>query len=453
MTQGRYVPKIHYGTGPYPYIRTSDLANYELRGIPKHGVSKAVFDKYSPNTDVQPGDVLLVHEGTYLIGTTALVTEFESQILIQHHLAKLRCAPNGRISPGLLIAIFQAPIVQSQIRSKQLTADIIDSIVGRVSEVVLPIPRDENVCKRIAEFSQSIFNDRARGRNDLAQIFSSLDAAIADDDKSTIQRTGQTRPIADLAPQLGFLGDRSVARYFKIQTSELKHHVLVPRYYDPSIRESLNEFASNCDFQTIGDLCANDVLEWGTGHELGKLSYGTGDIPYIRTSDLGNWEIKSDPKQRVSQLFATKYACKQSANAGDILLVRDGTYLVGTNAVVTEQDLPLLYSGGVVRIKCLTEWLNPSLLLALLNSSIVRRQLRAIKFTRDVIDTLGNRINELILPIPKSSLMRRTISDEVRSLVSLRSELRSRTNMLGSIVESGNTSALESWPSFESNSG
>ena len=43
MSQGRYVPKIHYGTGPHPYIRTSDIANLELRGMPKHGVSKTIY--------------------------------------------------------------------------------------------------------------------------------------------------------------------------------------------------------------------------------------------------------------------------------------------------------------------------------------------------------------------------------------------------------------------------
>src|ERR1700686_5345433 len=46
-THGDYVPKIHYGTGPYPYIRTSDFANWELKASPKHGVSEDVFEVYT----------------------------------------------------------------------------------------------------------------------------------------------------------------------------------------------------------------------------------------------------------------------------------------------------------------------------------------------------------------------------------------------------------------------
>src|SRR3954452_13778043 len=35
-THGDYVPKMHYGTGPYPYVRSSDFANWELTAI-MHG--------------------------------------------------------------------------------------------------------------------------------------------------------------------------------------------------------------------------------------------------------------------------------------------------------------------------------------------------------------------------------------------------------------------------------
>ena len=49
--------------------------------------------------------------------------------------------------------------------------------------------------------------------------------------------------------------------------------------------------------------------------------------------------------------IAGEYADKQSAEAGDIMLVRDGTYLVGTSAMIAEQDTPMLYSGGVIRIR------------------------------------------------------------------------------------------------------
>ena len=455
MRQGRYIPKIHYGTGPHPYIRTSDIANFELRGVPKHGVSKAVYDEYAPLVDVRPDDVLLVHEGSYLIGSCALVTKYDTGILIQHHLAKLRCSEGARITPNLLMALLLSPIVQRQIRSKQLTADIIDSIVGRVGEVILPLPWDTLVLETISKESRRIFAERAKARSDLARLFASLDDTLISADPLVLCGEVNDSEEREGTSILGFLGDRGYTRSFNLLSSSVRNDVLVPRYYDPSIRKSLSSFEAECDLATIGELRLTGALTLGTGDEVGKLAYGTGPIPFVRTSDLGNWEVKSDPKHSVAVEIAARYADKQSAEMGDILLVRDGTYLVGTTAMVAELDTPMLYCGGVIRIRCLTSRLNPSLLLALLNTQIVRRQMRALQFTRDIIDTLGKRVDEVVLPIPRSSLVRQAIADEVSSLLRVRANLRSKSVFLGEAVESGDTSSLFDYvsTSFDGDSG
>ena len=442
MTQGRYVPKIHYGTGPYPYIRTSDIANFELRGVPKHGVSESVYGYYAPLVDVRPDDVLLVHEGTYLIGTTALVTRYDTGILIQHHLAKLRCTNTSRLTPGLLVSLLLSPIVRRQIRSKQLASDIIDSIVGRVDEVTLPFPRDVPVREAIGHESYRVLNERAKARNELAGLFAVLDEALLRGDASVLCDWHDQAFSGRGTSILGFLGNRGFARSFALNASSVRNRILVPRYYDPSIPELLSRFSRSCDLVTIGDLYSRGALALGVGNEVGKLAYGTGAIPFVRTSDLGNWELKADPKHSVSADIAAGYATKQSAEKGDILLVRDGTYLVGTTAMVAEQDTPMLYSGGVIRIRCLESQLSPVLIFALLNTRVARLQMRARQFTRDVIDTLGKRITEVVLPIPRSASVRQAIVDNVGSLLDRRTNLRARATLLGSAVESADTSQI-----------
>ena len=69
-------------------------------------------------------------------------------------------------------------------------------------------------------------------------------------------------------------------------------------------------------------------MECETGIEVGKMAYGTGEIPFIRTSDIVNWGLKFDPKQGVSEEIYRDE--KQDVKENDILLVRDGTYLVGS---------------------------------------------------------------------------------------------------------------------------
>ncbi len=434
LRQGKYVSKLLYGTGSIPYVRTSDISNSEIRASPKHGVSDAVWEDLWAKQDVKPGDVLLVHEGTYLIGVCALVTQYDLPMLFQHHLAKMRVAEEAPLTGPLLAALFGAPIVQRQIRSKQFTADIIDSIVGRLQEVVLPLPKDLDVRMRLADRCDALFNERAETRSRLSLLVKRVDKALLDGDSATVDAVlGDELSHSD---PMSLLGERIGFRAFRMKDQEIVNDVLVPAYYDPTIAEELSTLeAGGCELTTIRQLVERRILALETGDEVGKLAYGTGNVPFVRTSDLGTWELKLDPKQRVSRAIYDSLASKQSARSDDLLVVRDGTYLVGTAAMVSEEDVPLLFSGGVYRLRVeMPDLLDPNLLLVLLWSRVVRRQIRAKRFTRDVIDTLGRRFEEVILPIPTGDL-RESITKVATGLISRRVELRKEVGELGGLVE------------------
>jgi type I restriction enzyme M protein len=166
------------------------------------------------------------------------------------------------------------------------------------------------------------------------------------------------------------------------------------------------------------------------------MAYGTGTVPFIRTSDITNWELKSDPKQNVSKELYDEYKDKLDVRAEDLFVVRDGTYLVGISCILTKHDTRILYCGGLYKIRVKKkDQLDPYLLLALLNCPIVKRQMRAKQFTRDVIDTLGKRIYEVILPIPKDKTLRDKIAQETRETVLARVALRNKAKQISLAVE------------------
>jgi len=137
------------------------------------------------------------------------------------------------------------------------------------------------------------------------------------------------------------------------------------------------------------------------------MAYGTGSIPFVRTTDIADLKVKADPRQGVSQQIHDEYAAKAAVQEGDVLVVRDGTYLVGSSAIVTATDAPALICGGIYRLRSSNpEQLDPNGLLGLLNLPLVRRQMRAKQFTRDVIDTLGKRFFEVLIPDPMSQSAR-----------------------------------------------
>ena len=221
---------------------------------------------------------------------------------------------------------------------------------------------------------------------------------------------------------------------FARRLSTINHGVFIPKYYDPELDADVRRYQRSHRVVSIGKLVQDGILSWETWIEVGKMAYGTGTIPFVRTSDIANWELKGDPKQAVSEKIYAKNA--QDVRARDIFVVRDGTYLVGTSCILTERDTKILYCGGLYKLRVENrDELDPYHLLAILNAPIVRRQMRSKQFTRDIIDTLGKRLFEVLLPVPKDADSAAYIAKETRIVIETRAMLRDRTKEIALEVE------------------
>src|SRR2546425_1838140 len=182
---------------------------------------------------------------------------------------------------------------------------------------------------------------------------------------------------------------------FRMTLGAIRRGIFLPKYYNPEITVRLATLRKTHDLVVLGELLAKKHIQAATGDEIGKMAYGTGTIPFVRTSDVSNGELKTDAKQGVSEDIYAEYGPSQDVRAGDILFVRDGTYLIGQVALVTESDLPLLYQSHLLKFRVKQDSpLSPWLLLACLSAPIVKRQIRAKQFTADIIDTVGDRSEE-----------------------------------------------------------
>lgn len=426
-SHGDYVPKIYYGTGPFPYIRTSDLANWEINVSPKHGVPKTVHEEFASGQAVRPGDIFFVHEGTYLIGSTAIVTDLDGPLIYQHHLAKFTVHPSAPFSAYYLLAALASPLVQRQVRAKQFSADIIDSVVGRLEETVIPVPKDSARLAALEREVKEAVCVRAKLRERIAHAAAGTDAWLRGERQLELQEIFAWEPEGSQYRQPAFLGGRRGFSARVLASRQIRNDVLLPKYYDPWVESAAHAYGARCEVRAVGDLVREGTLALQTGDEIGRLNYGTGNIPFVRTSDFGSWELKREAKQGVSKEVWEAWTGFQDVRPGDVLLVRDGTYLVGTSILVDELDLPLLYCGGIYRIRSHNpDQLPAGLLFALLNTPFVRRQIRNNQFTRDVIDTLGQRVMELLLPIPRERPVRRSIGDFFSKNLGERARLRSR---------------------------
>jgi type I restriction enzyme M protein len=233
-------------------------------------------------------------------------------------------------------------------------------------------------------------------------------------------------------------------RGFVLTNEAVLHRILVPRYYNPEIKAGIDRLSHEYEFVTIGQLAKQGAVSLDTGIEIGKMAYGTGTIPFIRTSDLSNWEIKADFKHGVSQEIYDSLKDKVDVQAGDILMVKDGTYLIGTCAIVTKYDLPTLFQSHLYRLRVLKrDVIDPWLLFALLNTPIVRLQVRAKQFTQDIIDTLGKRVLEVALPIPRDKKQAMKVAQDCKRIIEMRIQLRDEATSLVASIASVAASAVD----------
>ena len=177
---------------------------------------------------------------------------------------------------------------------------------------------------------------------------------------------------------------------------------LVPRYYYEAGDEDLpeHEWIAGARTTSLGDLVKEKLVSIRKGHEVGSDAYGTGEIPFVRTSDLSNFEISTDPTKAVSEDTYREYSVQQKLRAGDILMVVDGRYRIGATAMLTEHTCRCVVQSHLRIISAMREdRLDPYELLLALSLPSVKLRLRSLVFIQSTLGTLGTRLLELRIPV------------------------------------------------------
>ena len=287
---GNWVRREHYGTGNVPYVRTSDLSHWRIRPDFKKGVSTALYESLKNKQDVGTNDILFVAHGTYLVGTVAMVTEEDKALVLQDHVFRLRVSRSSGVHPNLLLAALSTSFVRKQVRSRQFSADIIDKIGERHLGLIIPIPAEKIVRENIVEGVKRILIEHSMLRQEMASAA-----------QSTLR----------LAPE------RAGTNYgFGITRKELFQRILIPKYYDPDLTKDMVEEEEKWaqSWVSLNELVNGGHLLATTGEEVGKMAYGTGDIPFLRTSDISEWGVKHSIKQRVGEGIYLRYEGKAAVS-------------------------------------------------------------------------------------------------------------------------------------------
>lgn len=203
-------------------------------------------------------------------------------------------------------------------------------------------------------------------------------------------------------------------------------YYLVPRYYDKAPLKALEEETARvgATLVSLGQMVELGYLRIRKGHEVGAEAYGTGEIPFVRTSDISNYEVFADPSRGLSEEAYKQYADQQRLAPGNILLVTDGRYRIGRCAILHAHNYRCVVQSHIRILEVTPKSPIDSIeLLYLLELPMVQRQIRNMIFIQSTLGALGRRLYEIRIPMLTQTAEWKKRIEEFRSLIEQRAAL------------------------------
>lgn len=141
-------PSGYKGRGEVPYVRASDIVGWELYKNPNTMVPKNIYQlTKGKGVDLKEKDVVFVKEGSYRIGSVAMVSRFDTEVLLNHHSIVFRVVDEKNeygIDAFYLLYLFSHDLTQKQLFNKVMIDTTLPNIGNRWKELNLPIAKNRD---------------------------------------------------------------------------------------------------------------------------------------------------------------------------------------------------------------------------------------------------------------------------------------------------------------------
>ncbi len=162
------------GKGTIPYVRVADIVNWSIYRNPTSLIPEHVYrEKRGNGVNLQERDVLFVRRGSYRIGSVALVSQFDTEVLLTREIHVFRIMQENNsygIDAFYLIYLFSHELTQRQLYNKVMIDTTLPNIGRRWEELYLPIARDPKERKKIKEKIRSAFLKKWEAQQEITEL-------------------------------------------------------------------------------------------------------------------------------------------------------------------------------------------------------------------------------------------------------------------------------------------
>lgn len=269
---------------------------------------------------LKENDILLTIVGT--IGKTALYKQqYVGKAGIPRHIAKIRLKDDCGVSPEYIVAFFLSKLGKWQLNN--ITTGNIQPLlsIGNIEKLDIPI------------INKKVHDEITFKEQKFVECESKALALI-----SQAQQLFYTRLGIDFTA----IEKQNI---FSVNKSDFADADLwMPMYSYPLYVNTLKAIQNKWQTITvseISDLKKGD--EVGSDTYIGYLEKRKSDVPFVRTSDIVNYEIDQYPDFFIPEEIYNEL--RQGFQNGDVLFTKDGK--IGMVGMITEHDKAIISSGFV----------------------------------------------------------------------------------------------------------
>ncbi len=263
-------------------------------------------------------DILLTIVGT--IGKTALYkSEYIGKAGIPRHIAKIRLKETCGISPEYIVAFFLSKLGKWQLNN--ITTGNIQPLlsIGNIENLDVPIIKKE-----------------------LHDFITFKERNFIDCETKALKLISQAQQLFYFRIGVDF---NAIAKKntFSVNKSDFADADLwTPTYSYPLYVNTLKAIQAKWQTVPIGEIAdLKKGYEVGSDTYIGYLEKRKTDVPFVRTSDIVNYEIDQYPDFYIPVEIYDEIG--QGFQAGDVLFTKDGK--IGMVGMVTEYDKAIISSG------------------------------------------------------------------------------------------------------------
>lgn len=383
----------------YLYGRNIKEGVIDFDGISDDSYISQMDYEAFPRCHIKQNDVLIAIYGT--VGKSAVYrNEYVGKAGIPRHISNISLKDDTPITPEYLTAYF---------RPKAGKWQLFSLMTGNIQQLLS--------LKNLREFEVPII------KQDIMDL-------ITENERSAIEYEIQAQNNIKQAQKLLYEGlnfdIKSIKREFSfgVMFSKLKEsNIWSTNYYDKLYVKTADSL-EKCN----AAIPLKEVVDIDNGDEVGSENYNEfiqrkfDDKPFIRTSDIVNWEVDLYPDYYIS--INDLVAIKQNVKTNDVIFTKDGK--IGCVGLITDVDNVVLSSGiEMLRVKdsAKKEGITPEYLFTVLSIPEIGRYaaIRRTVVASTIPHLREERLKDIEIPIINVGLMKR-ITELVKEAFMLKSQ-------------------------------